>query len=369
MAEGEDRPRSGFGGAMTGALAAAAIVAAGLLWWAMQSPDPAVPPEPQLAATPAPAPAAAPAPASAPAQPAAPVPQPAAAAPADVVRFDLLRAAPDGSVTVAGAVAPGAQVEVLLDGQVADVLTAGADGRFASVLIGAPTAAPRELKVRVTGADGAAALSAQSLTVAPDPEAVTKAAAAAGAAPETVADQVAQAEALAAKPLVADADGVRVLAAASNDLVIDTLAFDAEGRVEISGRGAPAGSVLRAYVDNAEAGLTAPGTDGSWRMLLPRPKAGMHALRVDALDAQGNVQTRAETEFVSAAPEALRAEAGGGAQSVTIGKGVTLWAIAREAYGDPFMYVRVFEANRDQIRDPNLIYPGQVFTLPAAISK
>ena len=191
MAEGEDRPRSGFGGAMTGALAAAAIVAAGLLWWAMQSPDPAVPPEPQLAATPAPAPAAAPAPASAPAQPAAPVPQPAAAAPADVVRFDLLRAAPDGSVTVAGAVAPGAQVEVLLDGQVADVLTAGADGRFASVLIGAPTAAPRELKVRVTGADGAAALSAQSLTVAPDPEAVTKAAAAAGAAPETVADQVA----------------------------------------------------------------------------------------------------------------------------------------------------------------------------------
>ena len=54
MAEGEGRPRSGFGGAMTGALAAAAIVAAGLLWWAMQSPDPAQPPEPQLAATPAP---------------------------------------------------------------------------------------------------------------------------------------------------------------------------------------------------------------------------------------------------------------------------------------------------------------------------
>ncbi|HEY0276161.1 MAG TPA: peptidoglycan-binding protein, partial [Paenirhodobacter sp.] len=39
-------------------------------------------------------------------------------------------------------------------------------------------------------------------------------------------------------------------------------------------------------------------------------------------------------------------------------------AVAREIYGDPYLYVRVFEANRDQIRDPNLIYPGQVLTLP-----
>ena len=49
---------------------------------------------------------------------------------------------------------------------------------------------------------------------------------------------------------------------------------------------------------------------------------------------------------------------------VTISSGNTLWAIARETYGDPYLYVQIFEANRDQIRDPNRIYPGQVFTLP-----
>jgi nucleoid-associated protein YgaU len=49
---------------------------------------------------------------------------------------------------------------------------------------------------------------------------------------------------------------------------------------------------------------------------------------------------------------------------VTVTRGGTLWAIARETYGDGFLYVRVFEANRDQIRNPDLIYPGQVFTLP-----
>ena len=49
---------------------------------------------------------------------------------------------------------------------------------------------------------------------------------------------------------------------------------------------------------------------------------------------------------------------------VTVQPGNTLWAIARESYGDGVLYVRVFEANRALIRDPDLIYPGQVFTVP-----
>jgi nucleoid-associated protein YgaU len=44
--------------------------------------------------------------------------------------------------------------------------------------------------------------------------------------------------------------------------------------------------------------------------------------------------------------------------------GFTLWAIARDRFGAGDQYVRVYEANRDLIRDPDLIYPGQVFALP-----
>ena len=51
--------------------------------------------------------------------------------------------------------------------------------------------------------------------------------------------------------------------------------------------------------------------------------------------------------------------------SVTVQPGFTLWGIAQERYGDGVMYVQVFEANRDKIKDPNLIYPGQVFSVPA----
>ena len=49
---------------------------------------------------------------------------------------------------------------------------------------------------------------------------------------------------------------------------------------------------------------------------------------------------------------------------VTVQPGFTLWAIAREKYGKGDLYVRVFEANRERIKDPDLIYPGQVFTVP-----
>jgi nucleoid-associated protein YgaU len=50
--------------------------------------------------------------------------------------------------------------------------------------------------------------------------------------------------------------------------------------------------------------------------------------------------------------------------AITVQPGSTLWAISRERYGQGILYVEVFEANRDKIRDPDLIYPGQVFALP-----
>jgi nucleoid-associated protein YgaU len=52
--------------------------------------------------------------------------------------------------------------------------------------------------------------------------------------------------------------------------------------------------------------------------------------------------------------------------TVTVQPGFTLWGIAQERYGDGVLYVQVFEANRDKIKDPNLIYPGQVFSVPDA---
>ncbi|HCB52616.1 MAG TPA: peptigoglycan-binding protein LysM, partial [Rhodobacter sp.] len=52
--------------------------------------------------------------------------------------------------------------------------------------------------------------------------------------------------------------------------------------------------------------------------------------------------------------------------SVTVQPGFTLWGIAQENFGSGILYVQVYEANRDKIKNPDLIYPGQIFTLPKA---
>ncbi|HEY0275480.1 MAG TPA: hypothetical protein VGC31_05355, partial [Paenirhodobacter sp.] len=308
--EGSEPKRGSTGGLIAGGGAAIVVIAALFGLWAYQGGHPAAVAVPSAAVQPAPggqAPVAQKVSPAVPAPQAAnPVPVPAADA---VPKFDMLRAGQDGTITVAGMAAPGVKVEVLLDGQVIDTVLAGADGKFASVTLGAPSAEPRSLTLRSAGAGGMTIPSAESLTVAPSQRVLEQAAQAAGGSAQALADLTGQAAALAARPLLADAQGVRVLAQGSDDLVIDTLAFDADQGVEISGRGAPAGSVLRAYIDNAEVGLIAAGTEGGWRMLLPAPAPGGHQLRVDALDATGKVLSRAETGFTATRRDALDAAA------------------------------------------------------------
>jgi nucleoid-associated protein YgaU len=50
--------------------------------------------------------------------------------------------------------------------------------------------------------------------------------------------------------------------------------------------------------------------------------------------------------------------------SYLVRRGNSLWWIARRMYGEGVRYTAIYSANRDLIRDPNLIYPGQVFKLP-----
>ena len=53
---------------------------------------------------------------------------------------------------------------------------------------------------------------------------------------------------------------------------------------------------------------------------------------------------------------------------VVVQPGQNLWRLARRAYGAGIRYTVIFMANRDQIRDARLIYPGQVFATPGAAS-
>jgi len=49
----------------------------------------------------------------------------------------------------------------------------------------------------------------------------------------------------------------------------------------------------------------------------------------------------------------------------TVQSGDSLSKIAKEFYGDPMKYNAIFEANQPMLKDPSLIYPGQVLRIPA----
>jgi nucleoid-associated protein YgaU len=51
-------------------------------------------------------------------------------------------------------------------------------------------------------------------------------------------------------------------------------------------------------------------------------------------------------------------------KTVTVVKGDNLWDLARRFYGDGLRYADLFSANSTQLRDPNLIYIGQIFVVP-----
>ncbi|WP_254695192.1 LysM peptidoglycan-binding domain-containing protein [Leisingera sp. NJS201] len=179
--------------------------------------------------------------------------------------------------------------------------------------------------------------------------------------------------------LRADAEGIEVVQPAipadpglGDEVALDSISYNGSGGVELSGRAQPQ-SQVRVYVDNRPVAELGAAADGRWSGRLEDVAPGIYTLRLDEVEpATGAVVSRLETPFKREAPEALP-QPGGDAtpeqpvplvQAVTVQKGDTLWAISQQKYGSGFLYVRVFEANRGAIRNPDLIYPGQVFTVP-----
>ena len=142
-------------------------------------------------------------------------------------------------------------------------------------------------------------------------------------------------------------------------LTVETIDYDQDGNISISGRG-PEGSTVITYLDNAPIGEGIVGDDGYWRVDPEQEVSpGVYRLRFDAV-RDTSVIARLEIPFSRAAPLAdLDPDS-----FIVVQPGNSLWRIARRTLGTGFSYTEIYEANSDQIRDPDLIYPGQVFEIP-----
>jgi nucleoid-associated protein YgaU len=133
----------------------------------------------------------------------------------------------------------------------------------------------------------------------------------------------------------------------------------------VSGHATP-GATLRLYAGNQPLGTVTADQQGKWSSMAAAKQqtAGKIELRVDELNADGTVAQRVAEPFEPQAVQAAQAAGPSPTGTYTVRPGNSLWVIARKTYGEGTHYTTIYSANRGQIRDPNLIYPGQVITLP-----
>lgn len=302
-------------------------------------------------------------------RPAAPAPAAGAVRPS----FDIVRITPDGHVVIAGRAEPGSAVIVRYGDVTLGEAHVDRNGEF--VMAPEATLPPgnRELSLAERGRDGTEIKAAEVVMVLK----WAKDAAPASASP---ASPLAKPDGERAEPspapaaptallLPSDASPPRLLQAPSppGRLALNSVDYGEQGDIRFAGSAKPAASI-RIYVDNKPVGETKADAAGQWSLVPPQGvEPGLHRLRVDQLGGGGSVQSRVEVPFQrTAIPAGSGLALGQTPGQAIVQPGQNLWRIARHSYGAGTRYTVIYLANREQIRDPNRIYPGQVFAMPAA---
>ncbi|WP_176083984.1 LysM peptidoglycan-binding domain-containing protein [Martelella sp. HB161492] len=325
--------------------------------------------------------------------------------------FDVLRVEPDGTAVIAGSAEPDGKLEVKEGEKVITASDVDKSGDFVAIIDKPLPPGNHEIYLNVSMPDGRSARSQQTATIAipegddkkdllavitePDkptqvveaPEPTKLAENATPDAPATTGDADTKLNSVNVETKAAEAPAETSAAKPAIDASVRISAVEIEGStLYIAGDGT-ANAAVRGYVDNAFAAQDTVNAKGSFviQATIDIP-VGRHQIRVDMLDKDGNVIARASVPFdrpegnqVSAVAKApandattdasgtqtfVQPELQASDNSVIIRKGDNLWTISRRVYGRGVRYTTIYLANEPQIADPNLILPGQVFSVP-----
>jgi nucleoid-associated protein YgaU len=373
--------------------AASAVVAAGagaVVWthpeflWRNPTPPvaasaPAEPPTAPLAArTPPPAASAA--------APADKSPTQAATSPVEPT-FDVVNVDKSGEAVIAGRAAPNAKVELRDAGKTIGEATADAVGQFVII---PPALAPGDHSLSLAAsANNAQPETSKTVAVsvpAPEGKVVATTSAPTNVTPAPPAPAM---QTVATPPLIA-----------GSLVAIQAVEADAAGGLLAKGSAEP-NATVRLYLNQADVADAKTQSDGRWSLTIKHGMTpGGYVMHADVINPGGAaVVGSANTPFVypaalgpaAAAPVPAPSTAPTGAsasaeqssapspspadpviesvQTKLVATGHTLWALSQSYYGDPTRYPAIYEANRAQIHNPNVIYPGQVFVVPKPDAK
>jgi len=286
----------------------------------------------------------------------------AGAANAATPSFDIVRVEPGGSAVIAGRATPGSEVTLMNGNEVLGKATADAGGEW--VIVPAKPLAPGNTNLSIVErtADGHSVTSEKvAVVMVPEAKAGDKAAADPASEKKPLAVLVSRDKGGNTRVLQEPEPGPGV---GTLDLRLQVIDYDDAGDLTLGGKG-KAKALLRAYLDNALIGEAFVPDDGNWRLKADKKVApGTYRLRIDQI-IDGKVAQRIELPFSRSEAVAKLP----GDKLVIVQPGNSLWRIARRSYGEGQRYSVIYEANRDQIRDPDLIYPGQVFAVPSSTGR
>jgi nucleoid-associated protein YgaU len=292
----------------------------------------------------------------------APPPQEAGSGAPKRPSFDIVRVTPHGETVVAGRASPNTEVALLDNGRPIAHAQADPSGQFVLLPDKPLPAGGQELSLQ-SQAPGEKPVAGDAPAILVVPEATPAGRsdhAAPGSAPPSQGALAVLTPPEGAPVVLQAPEGEKPSPA--GQVALTAVDYDEHGGIRFAGT-ARAGGKVRLYVDNVAIGDAAVDHNGRWS-LLPGTAAvggGPHRLRADEMGARGQVLSRVELPFERATFAAADLHAG----KVIVQPRQSLWRIARMVYGRGVHYTVIYAANRDQIRDPNLIYPGQLFSLPA----
>ena len=301
----------------------------------------------------------------------------------DPVQIDIARVSQDGSLVIAGR-APGAQTIIIKDnGEEMVSIEPDARGQFAWIPDIPISPGTHELSLeaimpngeRIAGKENALLIVPETgKDIAGNPG---------GQSDETlvvlVPGQLGDGDKAGAKLAVLQKpapENTQDGSGSQRALGLDVIDYGSDGNLIIGGTGKPGARVFL-YLDGQFLAEATVDDSARWQTQPEQPVApGNYQIRVDLAekDNESRILERVELPFTRAKLSDLaqytsdQNQAGEqkSPSSVIVQPGNSLWRLARRAYGEGLRYTLIYQENRSQIRDPDLIYPGQVFTLPQA---
>lgn len=262
--------------------------------------------------------------------------------------FDIVKVGPTGTAVIAGRAEPGSTVKVRDGDTIIGEATVDARGEWVLVPDRPIGAGDRLLSLEASSRGGGAITKSDETVALSIPQAVP------GRQGETALAVVLPQGGRGARVLQRPDRG---LSDNPGSLSVDAVQHDTQGRMALVGRAQP-GATVRIYLGEEPIATATADANGSWSATsMKTSNSGRIELRLDQLGEDGKLAQRIVMPLAQVA-------ATGPGKSYVVQPGNSLWQIARQTYGNGVHYLIIYSGNPGQIKDPDRIYPGQVFKLP-----